>query len=559
MSRRLALVALAAALIPVAAFAAGLQKGSGPISPGRLAGIVKTLASDPFAGRAPAGPGEQQTIDFLVGRFKALGLQPAGPGGAWTQEVPLLKTQVLPDSTAAWLVKGTETPLEIGKDIYLSTVRPIDEIKVEDTPLVFVGYGVSAPERGWDDYKGVDLKGKIAVFLVNDPDFEAKVGEPVAGRFGGKAMTYYGRWTYKYEEAARRGAAGALIIHDTPGAGYGWVTVAAPKGEMFDVVRDDKGEGRVPFQGWIQGDAAASLFKSAGLDLAALRAQARTAEFKPVTLEGAAFRADLKIAQSQVVSHNILAKLPGSARPDETVMFSAHWDAYGVAPEPDASGQTIRRGAADDAIGVAGLLELARAFAKGPRPERTLVFGVWTAEERGLLGSEYWAQHPTVPLARIAGSYTMDVLQTAGPARDVVLVGAGQNDLERGLADAAARQGRTVTPDAKPERGLFYRADHFSLAKRGVPVLLLMGIGGGADLVKGGRKAGDQWVSDYTANCYHQTCDSWSRKWDLRGAAQDVELLYVAGGALANSRVWPEWSGNSEFGPIRAQSIAERR
>ncbi len=558
--RRFSLLALlAAALIPITAVAATLQKGSGPISPGRLAGVVKTLASDSFAGRAPAGPGEQKTIDFLVKRFKALGLQPAGPGGSWTQEVPLLKTQVLPDSTVSLLEGQAEVPLVIGQDIYLSTVQPKDEIKAADLPLVFVGYGVSAPERGWDDFKGVDLKGKIVVFLVNDPDFQAKEGEPVAGKFGGRAMTYYGRWTYKYEEAARRGAAGALIIHDTPGAGYGWQTVVAPKGEMFDVVREDGGAGRVPFQGWIQGDAAASLFKAAGQDLAALRVQARSAGFKPVTLEGVTFSADLKIAQAQVVSHNILAKLPGAKRPDESVMFSAHWDAYGIAPTPDAGGQTIRRGAADDAIGVAGLLELARAFAKGPRPDRTLVFGVWTAEERGLLGSEYWAQHPTVRLARVAGSYTMDVLQTAGPARDVVLVGAGQNDLERGLADAAGRQGRTVTPDARPERGLFYRADHFSLAKRGVPVLLLMGIGGGADLVKGGRKAGDQWVSDYTANCYHQTCDSYSGRWDLRGAAQDVELLYVAGGALANSRVWPDWNSGSEFAGVRAQSSGERR
>jgi Zn-dependent M28 family amino/carboxypeptidase len=558
-ARRFALAALAIVLLPLAAWAGTLQKGAGPISPGRLAGVVKTLASDSFAGRAPAGPGEQQTIDFLVKRFKALGLQPAGPGGSWTQEVPLLKTQVEPESTAAFVEGGAEVPLVIGQDIYLSTVQPKDEIKVDDLPLVFVGYGVSAPERGWDDFKGVDLKGKIAVFLVNDPDFEAVAGDAVAGRFGGKAMTYYGRWTYKYEEAARRGAAGALIVHETPGAGYGWVTVAAPRGEMFDVVRDDGGAGRVPFQGWIQRDSAVALFKAAGLSLDALKVQARSAAFKPVTLEGVRFRAELKVTQAQVVSHNILAKLPGAKRPDESVMFSAHWDAYGIAATPDASGQTIRRGAADDGIGVAGLLELARAFAKGPRPDRSLVFGVWTAEERGLLGSEYWAQHPTVSLARIAGSYTMDVLQTAGPARDVVLVGAGQNDLEQGLAAAAGRQGRSVTPDAKPERGLFYRADHFSLAKRGVPVLLLMGIGGGADLVKGGRKAGDQWVSDYTASCYHQTCDSFSSRWDLRGAAQDVELLYVAGGALANSRVWPEWHTGSEFAGVRAQSSGERR
>ena len=451
------------------------------------------------------------------------------------------------------------TILKQFEDIYLNTVRSTDRVSVVNAPMVFVGYGVTAPERGWDDFKGVDLHGKIAVFLVNDPDFEAAPDEPVAGKFGGKAMTYYGRWTYKYEEASRRGALGAIIIHETPGAGYGWSTVVAPKGENFDVIRPDGGAERTPVQGWIQRAAAVDLFKAAGLDFEALKISARTAMFRPTELIGARFSAELPVSHEVIISHNVLAKLSGETRPNEAVMFSAHWDAYGVAPRLNGEPKVIRPGANDDGLGVAGVLELARAFKDGPRPARTLLFGIWTAEERGLLGSEYFGQHPTFPLDKLAANYTIDILQTAGLSHDVVLIGAGQNNLESGLAAAAATQGRTVTPDAHPERGLFYRADHFSLAKRGVPVLLLMGIGGGPDLISGGRAAGDQWVSSYTARCYHQACDAWSEDWNLLGAAQDVDLLYLAGGVVANSASWPTWNAGSEFGPTRDKSSAARK
>ncbi|MDB5709102.1 MAG: peptidase [Sphingomonas bacterium] len=260
------------------------------------------------------------------------------------------------------------------------------------------------------------------------------------------------------------------------------------------------------------------------------------------------------MTRERVASRNVLAKLPGTTRPQEVVSFAAHWDAYGVGKQPGANGRTIRAGAADDAIGVAAVLELARNFAAAPRTKRTLLFAAWTAEERGLLGSETFARSNLYPARNMVANFTMDVLQTAGAAHDVVLVGAGQNDLEDALARAALAQGRTVTPDAKPERGLFYRADHFSLARRGVPTLLLMGIGGGADLVKGGRAAGDKWVSDYTAHCYHQTCDDWSADWDLTGAAQDVALVYRVGRELADGTAWPGWKARSEFAPIRARS-----
>ncbi|MDB5423509.1 MAG: peptidase [Phenylobacterium sp.] len=530
----------------------------GAISPDRLAAHVKALADPRLAGRAPGGPGEAGTLDYITGQFKALGLKPAGDDGGWTQAVPLVRFQVQPGAAFSLTAGGTARQLAQVADVMVATQRPTPHVRIDNAPLVFVGYGVTAPERGWDDFKGHDLKGKIAVFLINDPDFEASASDPVAGRFGGKAATYYARWTYKYEEAVRRGALGALIVHETAGAAYPWSTVVASNGESYDVVRADPARDKPLIQGWIQRSVATDLFARSGLDFEAEKARARTAAFTPVELKGAGFSADYDLKVDRLLSHNVLAQIPGAERPRESVMFAAHWDAFGIGPA-DASGDTVRHGAADDAIGVAGVIELARAFAAGPKPARTLVFAAWTAEERGLLGSEYYAVHPAFPLATSAANFTMDVLQTAGPSRDVVLVGAGQNALEAALAAAAAKQGRTVTPDAHPERALFYRADHFSVAKRGVPTLLLMGIGGGPDLVVGGRAAGDAWVSEYTARCYHQACDNWTPAWDLRGAAADVALLLDAGGKLANSTSWPDWNPGSEFKAVRAQSAAQRK
>lgn len=551
---RMFAAAACAALLATAAYA----QDSSPIDPARLSAITKTLSGDDFQGRSPGSPGEEKTVEYLIAQFKALGLEPAGDNGTYVQDVDLLRTQVKPGGTYALHLPGGDRPLAHETDISLSTQRPTDGVQLQNLPMVFVGYGVHAPERGWDDYKGVDIKGAIAVFLINDPDFEAKPGEPVAGKFGGQAATYYARWTYKFEEAARRGAKGALIIHESPGAGYGWSTVIASRGEAFDVVRSDPEKDKVVMQGWLSREVSAELFKAAGLDLELEKARARTAEFKPVLLEGARFSARYEVDREQVVSQNVLAKITGTSKPDESVMFAAHWDAYGVGA-PDAQGRTVRAGALDDAIGVAGTLEIARAFKAGPPPARTLVFAAWTAEERGLLGSEYYGAHPTVPLETMAANLTLDVLQPVGPARDVVLIGAGQNALEDMLAKAAAAQNRTVTPDAHPERALFYRADHFSLARRGVPVLLLMGLGGGQDLIVGGREAGEQWVSDYTANCYHKPCDAWSADWDLRGAAQDVALLYDMGRVLAQPGVWPNWKAGSEFKPVRDASAPRRK
>lgn len=529
--------------------AASPNGAAGPISADRMDAMDKVIASDAFQGRAPGTPGEARTIAWLIAQAKAIGLEPAGPGGQWTQDVPLVRTQL---GTGRLQVSagGQTTSLIQGRDIYASTVRPIDRVAIANAPMVFVGYGVSAPERQWDDFKGVDLHGKIAVFLVNDPDFEASSSDEASGKFGGRRMTYYGRWTYKYEEAARRGAVGALIVHDTPGAGYGWETVTAPHGENYDVAG---ARGRLDLQGWLQGSAAASLFRQAGLDLAQQRAAARRAAFKPVELKRVRFSADVPVTHEALMSHNVLAKIGGAKRPDEYVMYGAHWDAYGLGA-PDAAGRRVRPGANDDGLGVVGLLEIARAFKAGPRPERSVLFGFWTGEERGLLGSETYALHPVVPAAKIVANITLDILQTGGRSRDVMLVGQGQNSLETDLAAAATAQGRTVTPEALPERGLFYRADHFSLAKRGVPTLLFMAISGAPDLVQGGRPAGEAWLTNYM-KCYHQTCDMWRPDWKLDGAAEDVALAYRVGARIAGSAAWPTWNAGSEFRGVREQSL----
>jgi len=520
------------------------------VSPERLSADVRALASDSFEGRAPGTLGETKTIAWLIAQFKAMKAQPGGPNGSWTQPVPLVHTRM-----GSGTVRAGDTALVQGRDVYLSTVRGVDRVAIANAPMVFVGYGVSAPERGWDDFKGLDLKGKVAVFLVNDPDFEAVQGDDAKGKFGDRRMTYYGRWTYKYEEAARRGAVGALIVHDTAGAGYGWNTVTAPAGENYDIVRKDP-ESRVMLQGWLEGGAATRLFAASGLDLAALRKAARRSDFRPVALKQA-FTTDLPVKHDTAVSQNVLAKLPGTKHADEVVMFGAHWDAYGIGA-PDAQGRTIRPGANDDGLGVAGVLELARNFAKAPRTDRSLVFALWSGEERGLLGSETYAVNPVYPAAKTVANLTLDILQTAGPAKDVMLVGAGQNSLEDMLGDAAKAQGRVVTPEALPERGLFYRADHFSVARRGVPTLLLMAISGAPDLVKGGRTAGQAWLDGYM-KCYHQTCDAWGADWDLRGAAQDVDLFKTIGMKLANSRSWPEWRDGSEFKSVRTETAVERK
>jgi Zn-dependent M28 family amino/carboxypeptidase len=548
----------AVAMTLVGATTSVVQTSDAAISPQRLSDITRTLASDEFQGRAPGTPGEAKTIAYLVAQYKALGLEPAGPNGEYTQVVPLVRTQVPLDASMSVELNGERRALVQQKDVAAIALQPVDRVTIRHAPLVFVGYGVTAPERQWDDYKGVDLKGKVAVYLVNDPDFEAQPGDDAYGRFGGKAATYYARWTYKYEEAVRHGAIAALIVHETGPAAYGWNTAIAPNGEGYDIEHADPAKDRLLLEAWLHRDTAVEIFRKAGLDFEQLKQRARSRAFTPVALAGATFDADFPLAHQRLDSHNVLAKITGRKHPRENILVGAHWDAYGLG-EPGRGGDLIRHGAADDAIGVAATLEVARALKHGPRPDRTVVFAAWTAEERNLLGSEFYARQPVLPLEQAVADFTMDVLQTAGLARDVVQVGAGQSSLDDLLRREAAHQSRTITPDARPERGLAFRADHFPFQKRGVPAIVLMGMSGGHDLVNGGREAGNRWVDEYTANCYHQTCDRWSESWDLRGAAQDAELVLAMTRSLANSRDWPQWRPGTEFKQVRDQSAAQRR
>ncbi|KPK12823.1 MAG: peptidase M20 [Acidithiobacillales bacterium SG8_45] len=523
----------------------------------RLSSIVRELASDEYQGRAPGTAGGKKTVHYLVEKFRALGLEPGGSDGSWTNDVPMIHTLFDGPGDLKFVVEGEAQPLQQKRDIEVSTVHDIESIAI-DSPVVFVGFGAYAPERDWDDYGDIDLRGKVALYLVNDPDFAAQPDEAVAGRFGNRRMTYYGRWAYKFEEAARRGAVAALVIHETEAAGYGWNVASSSPGENYAVVAGGESVPPVLLQGWLHGDAAAALMQSAGYDLDALRMRARSPDFEAFEMEGVRFDANASVTVDHFESSNVLALLPGHSHPDETLMVSAHWDAYGVG-EPDEQGRTIRPGANDDALGIAGILEIAHVLKAGPRLERSVVFAAWTAEESGLLGSSAYAKNPVYPLEKTVANLTLDILNTAGPSRDVVLVGEGQSELEDDLARAAASQGRKVTPESLPENGLFFRADHFPMARGGVPVLLIMQIAGAADLVDGGRQAGKQWIDDYIGNCYHQTCDAWNPDWDLRGAAQDIDLFRVIIEDLGNSRRWPQWKAGSEFKAIREQSAEARR
>jgi Zn-dependent M28 family amino/carboxypeptidase len=447
--------------------------------------------------------------------------------------------------------------MEQGRDIEISSANPRDVIKVEDAPVVFVGFGASAPEREWDDYGDIDLDGKVALFLVNDPDFGVADDHPVSGLFGGRRMTYYGRWMYKFEEAARRGAVAALVIHEPKAAGYGWNVASSSPGENYAVATKGLSKLSVDLQGWLHQDMAKQWVEQAGYDLDDLRTAAREHDFTAMTLGDLRFNAELALSVKTVESQNVLGKITGTARPNETIMLSGHWDAYGIG-DPDDQGRTVRPGANDDALGLAGIMEIARNLKTEPALERSVVFAAWTAEESGLLGSEAYAQNPIYPLETTVANFTLDILQTAGLAHDVIQVGEGHSDLEEMMAITAGAQGRVISPEGLPENGLFFRADHFSLARRGVPVLLIMGIAGGSDLKDCGREAGDAWVKGYIDNRYHNQNDAWDGNWDLRGAAEDVELFLDMTRKLGNSAGWPELKATSEFKELRDASAPSR-
>ena len=516
----------------------------------RLSDHIRILSDDSFEGRGIATPAEDKVIRYLSDQYAAAGFQPGGPNGGWTQDVTLNRFSV--SNVTASLKAGDWTlPMTQGREAAISTRLPGARVDLKDAPLVFVGYGVTAPERQWDDFKGQDMRGKILVVLVNDPDFE----QPELNTFGGKAMTYYGRWTYKYEEAARQGAAGVLIVHETAPASYGWTTVANSWGvPQFDIVRQNAAAERVPVEGWIQRDVAVELFRQAGLDFEALKAQARRRDFQPVALTGAGFSTAFDVATSQITTHNVIARLPGATHPDETILYTGHWDHIGMG-EPDASGDRIFNGAVDNATGTAGLLELARLYGQAPRPERSIVMISFTAEESGLLGSEYYAANPVYPLETTVAGFNVDAMNVVGRVAALGVVGYGQSDLDERAAAVAARQGRAVEPDQNPGAGGYFRSDHFPLAKRGVPMAYMEGAGAYRDEPIAAREAA---AAEYGRNRYHQAADEWEPTWDYRGMIEDLDVVYAVGRDLANSRDWPQWKPGSEFGPVRAASAARR-
>jgi Zn-dependent M28 family amino/carboxypeptidase len=540
-------------LLSVAAAAAAAPTVS--FDPQRLSNHVKVLASDAFEGRGPATPGETKTVAYIVEQMKAAGLQAGGALAngkrGWTQDVPLLRAAIEGTPRLSFDVAGARQTLAQGEQIAVrAAMTGAQRVSIVDAPLVFVGYGVKAPERNWDDFKGVDLHGKIMVVLVNDPDYETGRGD-----FGGKAMTYYGRWTYKYEEGARQGAAGVLVIHETGPASYGWNTVKNSNTNVqFDIVRKDAARAHTPMEGWIQRDVAVDLFRASGLDFEALKKAAQSRDFSPVPLT-ARFSADYAVDAKVITSHNVVGRIVGAKHPDETLIYSAHWDHLGVG-RPDARGDTIYNGAVDNATGVAAVIEMGRAFAHGPRPDRSVVFLAVTAEEKGLLGSEYYAANPLYPLAKTVAMINTDALGVAGRAHNFSISGAAKLGLLDDLIAEGRRRGRAFTPEPHPENGGFYRSDHFSMAKRGVPAISFES---GNDLVEGGIARGEAISKAYTEQRYHQPADEWSPDWDLRGMAEDLSMLYAVGARLANSREWPNWSEDSEFRAARDATVAARK
>ena len=548
-TRLLAASALALAAAPLTA--ASIDR----FSPQRLSAVDRFISSDAFEGRGPATRAETKTINYIADQFSAIGLQPGGDvvngQRSWFQAVPLLKSDIVGTPQFSLdLGNGQVLALTQGNEIALrAPLNGQQTINLAKVPLLFVGYGVSAPERNWDDFKGVDVHGKLLVVLINDPDFEGGEGD-----FGGKAMTYYGRWTYKYEEAARRGAVGVLIVHETDPASYGWNTVKnSNTNTQFDIVRQNPAASHTLFESWIQRPLAERIFAASGLNFEQAKAAARTRAFQPIPLK-ATLSANAQVKAETITSHNVVGYLPGKKYPDETVIYTAHWDHLGIG-KPDERGDTIYNGALDNATGISQLIEQARAFAREPRTERSVVFLAVTAEEKGLLGSEYYAQNPLFPEAKTAGVINTDGGQIWGPARNFTISGNAKLGLLDMLIAEGQKQGRYYSPDPHPEAGHFYRSDHFSFAKVGVPAI---SFGEGNDLVNGGIPRGEALEKEYIDKHYHQPSDEWSPAWDFTGMAEDDQLLHNLGRDLANSREWPNWSPDSEFRALRDKSAAER-
>ncbi|EIZ79936.1 peptidase M28 [Novosphingobium sp. Rr 2-17] len=523
--------------------------GAGPdLSLDLMKAMTKRLSADDFEGRAPSTPIEPKVLDYIVAQFKAAGLQP-GNHGQWLQPVPTVEITGEHQTPLTVTGGGTKLSFAFGNDYVAASYRVAPKTQVKDSDLVFVGYGINAPELGWNDYAGIDMKGKTAVILVNDPDYASKTED---GPFKGRRMTYYGRWTYKFEEAARQGATAAIIVHDTFPAAYGWNVVNSSwTGAQYYVQKPNDAMDQTMANGWVQKPVAEAILKAAGKDLASLTKAAQTKGFKAVPLGlKVSFGFDNAIRKS--TSNNVVGVLPGKTRPDEYVLYSAHWDHLGHCT-PDKTGDDICNGAVDNATGVAALTTLAKAnVAEGPAA-RSQVFIALTLEESGLLGSEFYGANPIYPLDHTVGGVNMDALLPAGAAKSYTMTGGDKSELADLLHSALAERKLTEVPEEHSEKGGYYRSDHFSFAKRGVP---MFDIGRSDDLVVGGEAAGAKAGEDYTENRYHGPKDEYSESWDWSGILQDLDLYYALGRTLADGSTWPNWRAGDEFRAIRDKSCA---
>ncbi|WP_313393202.1 M28 family metallopeptidase [Sphingobium yanoikuyae] len=546
-----AVLALSApALTPAVALAAPAAKSDAAPSIDMMKRLVKELSSDAYEGRAPGTVGEEKTLALLTAEFEKLGLKP-GNKGSWFQDVPLV--EITAKNVSALSFTGGKAPITAtyGPEMVIGTYRTTQpRIEVKDSPVVFVGYGINAPEKGWNDYAGLDVKGKTVLILVNDPDYQTP---GLTGPFNGRAMTYYGRWTYKFEEAARQGAAAAIIIHDTEPAAYGWNVVQSSWTGSQHVADNPGGNAdQSAAIGWIQKDKAAALFADAGLNLDQQMAAAKQKGFKAVPLGAIKANVSFDNDLRKHASKNVVALLPGKTRPDEYVLYSAHWDHLGhCQAAPD--GDDICNGAVDNATGTAALVALAQANVKAGPSDRSQVFLAVTGEESGLLGSAYYGNNPVFPFSKTVGGVNMDALSVAGLAKNVVVIGKGKSQLDAYLDRALGAQGRVATLEPTPEKGYYYRSDHFSFAKHGLPMLYFEG---GEDLVQGGTAAGMAAAEDYTEHRYHGPKDEYDPNWDWTGVAADLKLYYDVGRALANTTDWPNWVDGDEFRAIRDKDRA---
>ena len=513
--------------------------------------VTRELSLDTYEGRAPGSIGEEKTVAYLISKFKAAGLEP-GNNGSWTQDVPLI--EITAKNVSALNIadrNGKAMSFAYGSEYVIGSYREAPKTDIKQSDMVFVGHGIVAPEKGWNDYSGVDVKGKTVVVMVNDPDFE---NQGLDGPFGGKAMTYYGRWTYKYEEAARQGAAAVLIIHDTAPAAYGWNVVNSSwTGTQFLAQSKDGGKSQTQANGWIQKSVAKDIFAAAGQNLEKQMAAAKQKGFKAVPLN---LKASLSFENdiARKASKNVIGVIKGTKRPDEYVLYTAHWDHLGrCTAAPD--GDDICNGAVDNATGTAALVALAEGFTKAGAPDRSVVFLAVTAEESGLLGSKYYAENPIFPLSQTVGGVNMDAFSMSGPAKNLTVIGKGKSQLDTYLEAAAKSEGRTPEMEPTPEKGFYYRSDHFSFAKVGVPMVYFEG---GDDLIIGGKAAAKAAADDYEKNRYHAPGDEFDENWDWSGVMSDLKLYYRVGRMLAMTNAWPNWNEGDEFRAVRDKSRSGR-